>query len=59
MRTRGRPRLAEDDRTVNVTFRLRVKQYELTEREAKRADLPLSDWLRRLVDRACRPKDRA
>ena len=56
MKPRGRPRLAADDRTVNVTVRLPSKQYDLTEREAKRADLPLSDWLRRVIDQAVKPK---
>ena len=56
MKARGRPRLVPDDRSVNVTFRLASKQYERTEQEAKRAAVPLSEWLRRVVDRACQGK---
>jgi hypothetical protein len=56
VKPRGRPRIAEDDSTVNVSFRLPAKQYDRTEQEAKRADLPLSEWLRRVVERASRPK---
>lgn len=58
MKPRGRPRLAVDDESVNVTFRLPSKAFDRTEQEAKRADLPLVEWLRRVVDRAVRDKSK-
>ena len=54
MKPRGRPRLA--DASVSVHFRLPAKQYDLTQKQADLARLPLSDWLRQVVERACRPK---
>jgi hypothetical protein len=56
MKARGRPRLAEDDPSVNVSFRLPGKQYDLTQKHANQARLPLADWLRRCVERACKVK---
>lgn len=41
-----------DDRTVSVTVKLPSKQYDRTEHEAKRSELQLSEWLRRVIDRA-------
>ena len=58
MRPRGRPRLAEDDESVSIAFRVTSKQFDRTEQEAKRADLPLAEWLRRVVDRAVREKSK-
>jgi len=58
VKPRGRPRLAEGDESVNVTFRLASKQFDRTEQAAKRADLPLVEWLRRVVDRAVRDKSK-
>ena len=58
MKPRGRPRLAAGDESVNVTFRLAAKQFDRTQQEAKRADLPLVEWLRRVVDRAVRDKSK-
>ena len=52
MNRRGRPRLVPDDRTVSVTVKLPSKQYDRTEHEAKRSELQLSEWLRRVIDRA-------
>ena len=51
---RGRPRIAADDPSVNVQFRLPSKQYDLTQKQATQARLSLSDWLRQVVERACR-----
>jgi len=48
--------LAANDPSVNVHFRLPSKQYDLTQQQADRARLPLADWLRRVVERACRVK---
>ena len=56
MKPRGRPRLAANDPSVNVHFRLPTKQYDLTQQRAHRDGLPLADWLRRCVERACRVK---
>lgn len=56
MKARGRPRLASNDPSVNVHFRLPSKQYDLTQKEAARERLTQADWFRRLVARACRPK---
>ena len=56
MKPRGRPRLAADDESVNVHFRLPAKQYDLTQKQATDARLSLSDWLRKVVERASRPK---
>jgi hypothetical protein len=50
VKPRGRPRLA--DASVNVHFRLPAKQYDLTQKQAAEARLPLADWLRRVVARA-------
>ena len=50
MKPRGRPRLA--DASVSVHFRLPAKQYDLTQKQAAEARLPLADWLRRVVARA-------
>lgn len=52
----GRRPLVPDDRTVNVSVRLPSKQYSRTEEEAKRAALPLSEWLRRVIDRSLSTK---
>lgn len=55
----GRPRLAADDPSVHVHFRLPSKEYDRTQQQADRARLSVSDWLRRVVIRACRePGDR-
>ena len=56
MKPRGRPRIAVDDDSVSVHFRLPAKQYDLTQKQADQARLPLSEWLRKVVDRACREK---
>jgi hypothetical protein len=56
VKPRGRPRLAPDDDSVSVHFRLPSKQYDLTQKRADQARVPLSDWLRQVVARACRPK---
>lgn len=52
----GRPRLAADDPSVNVHFRLPSKQYDRTYQHAAAARLPLGEWLRRVVERAARAK---
>jgi hypothetical protein len=44
---------------VSVHFRLPSKQYDLTQKQADQARLPLGDWLRLVVERACRPKPKA
>jgi hypothetical protein len=54
MKARGRPRLAANEPSVNVHFRLPTKQYDLTQKQATRAGLPLAEWLRRCVTRAGR-----
>jgi hypothetical protein len=54
MKPRGRPRLAANDPSVNVHFRLPAKQYDLTQQQADQARLPLGEWLRRVVERACK-----
>jgi hypothetical protein len=56
MKPRGRPPLAADDVSVNVQFRLPAKQYDLTQKQAAEARLSLSEWLRRVVERAGRVK---
>jgi hypothetical protein len=58
MKARGRPRLAANDPSVNVHFRLPAKQYDLTQKRADQARLALADWLRLVVDRACRKPDK-
>lgn len=42
----GRPPLKRGQESVNVTFRVVQKDYRRIRREAKRAGLLLSDWLR-------------
>jgi len=56
MKRGGRPRLAANDESVNVHFRLPSKQYDLTQKQANDAKLSLSDWLRKVVERASRPQ---
>ena len=56
MKPRGRPRLAVDEESVSVHFRLPSKQYDLTQKQANDAKLSLSDWLRKVVERASRPQ---
>jgi hypothetical protein len=56
MKPRGRPRLAVDEESVSVHFRLPAKQYDRTQKQADQARMPLSEWLRKVVDRACREK---
>jgi hypothetical protein len=56
MKARGRPRLAANDPSVNVHFRLPAKQYDLTQKQANEAKLPLAAWFRRCVERACQVK---
>ena len=53
-----RPPLSADDPSVNVHFRLPSKQYDLTLKQAAASRLSPAEWLRRLVDRACRPPPR-
>jgi len=54
----GRPRRDPVElRTVSVHFRLAVKDYDRTIKQAAADRLALADWLRRLVDQACRPRD--
>ena len=55
MKPRGRPRLDPKDPSVSVTVRLPSKQFDLTQKRADQARLPLRDWLRLVVERACRP----
>lgn len=56
MKARGRRPLAKNDPSVNVHFRLPGKQYDLTQKHANEARLPLAEWFRRCVDRACKVK---
>jgi hypothetical protein len=56
MRAPRRPRLAEDDSSVAVSFRLTTKQYDRTKQEADRERLPVAAWLRRVVEEACKPR---
>ena len=56
MKPRGRPRVAPGDETVNVHLRLGVKQYDLSQKQAASERLTLAEWLRMVVDRACRQK---
>ena len=56
MKPRGRPRLAADDHSVLVSFRLPSKQYDLTQKQADEKRLSLPDWLRRVVTRAISPR---
>lgn len=56
MKPRGRPRIAPNDRSVDVHFRMGAKQYDLSQKQADQARITLADWLRRAVARACRPK---
>lgn len=58
MKARGRPRLAADDASVNVHFRLPAKQYDAIEKHAAQARLSLPAWFRRVVTRACRDSAR-
>jgi len=55
VKPRGRPRLAPNDASVSVHFRLPSKEYDLTQKRADQARLPIGDWLRQVVTRACRP----
>lgn len=50
----GRPRLAADDPSVNVHFRLPSKQYDRTQQLAAQARLTMAEWLRQVVTRANR-----
>ena len=43
MKARGRPRLAADDASVNVHFRLPSKQYDLSQKQADQARLPIAE----------------
>jgi len=52
----GRPRLAADDSSVNVHFRLTSKQYDRAYQQAAEARLPLGEWLRRVVAARAKPK---
>lgn len=54
----GRPRLAADDPSVNVHFRLPAKQYDLSQKQAAEARLSLSQWLRQVITRAARDRPR-
>jgi hypothetical protein len=56
MKARGRPRIA--DSMVPVSFRLAPKSYDRTAQEAARARVPLATWLRRVVEQACKPKEK-
>ena len=58
MKPRGRPRLAADEASVNVHFRLPAKHYDLTQKQADQARLSLPEWLRRVVARAVREPSR-
>jgi hypothetical protein len=41
-------------RSVSVHFRLDAKSYDRTLQQAAADRLPLADWIRRLIDKACR-----
>ena len=56
MKPKGRPPIDAADPSIQVTFRLPSKQYDLTQKEADRARLPMAGWLRRLVAEAHRRK---
>jgi hypothetical protein len=43
---------------VPVSFRLAPKSYDRTAQEAARARVPLATWLRRVVEQACKPKEK-
>jgi hypothetical protein len=53
MKRGGRPPLARGDVSVSVHFRLPAKQYDLSQQQARDARLPLSEWFRHVVTRAC------
>ena len=48
----GRPRLAPDDPSVNVHFRIPSKVYDETQKAADLVRLTHSEWLRAVVTRA-------
>jgi hypothetical protein len=52
MKPRGRPRLAAEEPSVNVHFRLTTKQYDETQKQAAQARLSLPEWFRRIVGTA-------
>jgi len=54
VRRPGRPRLAPDDPSVNVHFRLPSKALEVSQRQAGEMRLTHAEWLRVLVYRAAR-----
>lgn len=44
--TPGRPRLDSSDTSIPVSYRVTTRQYDRMTIEAKRARLPLADWIR-------------
>jgi len=55
-RRRGRPRLASDEASVDVHFRLTSKQYDLTQQTAAAERLTLADWIRQAIAKAHRDR---
>jgi hypothetical protein len=59
MKRPGRPPLAADDPTVQVSIRLPSKQFDATQREADAARMTMAEWIRRMLDRGIsHPKNR-
>jgi hypothetical protein len=49
----GRPKLDPTDTSLSVTLRVTSRQYERMYREAQRARMSLSDWMRLQTKAEC------
>ena len=47
----GRPRLAPEDASVQMSIRLPVKQFDATHRQATDARLTMSAWICQMLER--------
>jgi hypothetical protein len=52
MKRPGRPRLdPEEDKSVQYSVRLSIKQFDQTQREAKDARMTMAEWVRQVLEK--------
>lgn len=57
MKRPGRPRLAPEDESAQISVRLTAKQYDETQRLATAERMTMAEWIRRMLD-ISHPKNR-
>ena len=49
MKRPGRPRLAADDDSVQLSVRVTTKQFDATQRQAAADRMTMADWIRQIL----------